>query len=110
MLNGKKGKKGALQGKSGAHTRRKATIAPKRGSSSVFWEILGRFDQALSLLVVTHRSLAAKELVDVGDEEEALQQGIQLMKEVHRELDRRALRFGTGQPRAKRKPLNALKK
>jgi hypothetical protein len=40
------------------------------GVSSDLWEILGRFDQALSLVVVAHRSLAAKESADVGDEEE----------------------------------------
>jgi hypothetical protein len=54
------------------------------------WEILGRFDQALSLVIVCQQSLAAKESAAIGDEEEVLRQGIRLRKEVHKELDRGA--------------------
>ncbi len=55
------------------------------------WEILGRFDEALSLVVVCHRSLAAKESADVGDEEEVLRRGIRLLRDVHNEIDLGAL-------------------
>jgi hypothetical protein len=70
--------------------RRKSDPAPTTAGSASpdLWEILGRFDEALSLVIVCHQSLAAKESADIGDEEEVLRQGIRLLKEVHRELDR----------------------
>ena len=61
--------------------------------SSEFWEILGRFDQAISLVTVCHQSLAAKECTDVGDEEEVLGQSIRLLKQVHSDLDRSTARI-----------------
>ena len=75
--------------------RRKNDLAPSvpTSASPDLWEILGRFDEALSLVIVCHQSLAAKESAAVGDEEEVLRQGIRLLKEVHKELDR-----GAGQP------------
>jgi hypothetical protein len=39
-------------------------------------------------------SLAAKESAEIGDEEEVLRQGIRLLKEVHKELDRGAGKGG----------------
>jgi hypothetical protein len=65
------------------------------GDSPGLWEILGRFDQALSLVTVCHQSLAAKEGADIGDEEEVLRQGIRMLKDVHRELDCDAMRVQT---------------
>jgi hypothetical protein len=92
MLKAKDGRKGVGEGKS--RGRRKGAVPAAAGSVSPdLWEILGRFDQALSLVVVAHRSLAAKESAEVGDEEEALRQGIRLLKEVHKELDRGAMRI-----------------
>jgi len=55
------------------------------------WEILGRFDQALSVVVVCQRSLAARHSADVGDEEEVLRRGIRLLRDVHNEFDLWAL-------------------
>jgi hypothetical protein len=51
------------------------------------WATLGRLDQALSLVAVCHRSLAAKGCADVGDEEEVLRQGIELLRNVRNEFD-----------------------
>jgi len=91
MLRAKDGRKGVGEGKS--RGRRKGTVPAAAGSVSPdLWEILGRFDQALSLVIVCHQSLAAKESAEVGDEEEVLRQGIRLLKEVHEELDRGATR------------------
>jgi hypothetical protein len=87
MLKAKNGRKGIGEGKAGG--RRKGAVPAAAGAASAdLWEILGRFDQALSLVVVAHRSLAAKESAEVGDEEEALRQGIRLLRNVHQELDR----------------------
>ena len=55
------------------------------------WEILGRFDQALSLVVVCQRSLAAKHSANVDDEEEVLRRGIRPLRDVHNEFDLWAL-------------------
>jgi hypothetical protein len=76
--------------------RRKTNAAPSTSGSVSpdLWEILGRFDRALSLVIVCQQSLAAKESADIGDEEEVLRQGIRLLKEVHKDLDR-----GAGQVR-----------
>ena len=50
-------------------------------------EILHRFAQALSLVIVCHRSLAAQESADVGDEEETLRRPITLLQDVYNEVD-----------------------
>ncbi len=50
-------------------------------------EILHRFAQALSLVIVCHRSLAAQESADVGDEEETLRRAIRLLQDVYNEVD-----------------------
>jgi hypothetical protein len=55
--------------------------------ASKLWEIMGRFSQALSLVIVCHRSLAAQASADVGDEEETLRQAIRLLKNVYNEVD-----------------------
>ena len=91
MLRAKDGRRGVGEGKS--RGRRGAAVVAQSGAKSPdLWEILGRFDRALSLVVVAHRSLAAKESAEVGDEEEALRQGIRLLRGVHQELDRSAMR------------------
>jgi hypothetical protein len=49
--------------------------------------ILGKFAQAVSIAVVCQRSLAALELAQVGDEEEALRAVIRQLRDVYAELD-----------------------
>lgn len=49
--------------------------------------ILGNFAQAVSIAVVCQRSLAAQELAQVGDEEEALREAIRQLRSVYTELD-----------------------
>jgi len=55
--------------------------------SENLYEILHRFAQALSLVIVCHRSLAAQESADVGDEEETLRRAIRLLQDVYNEVD-----------------------
>jgi hypothetical protein len=50
-------------------------------------EILHHFAQALSLVIVCHRSLVAQESADVGDEEETLRRAIRLLQDVYNEVD-----------------------
>jgi hypothetical protein len=89
----KAGRDGLRRGGSSGGGQRNDGAAPAAGPVSLeLWEILGRFDQALSLVTVCRQSLAAKESADVGDEEEVLRQGIRLLREVHSELDRGAPR------------------
>jgi hypothetical protein len=78
-------------GSRGRRRRSDAAASPAGTVAPDLWQILGRFDQALSLVVVCHRSLAAKQSADVGDEEEVLRQGIRLLRDVHNEFDLRAL-------------------
>jgi hypothetical protein len=49
--------------------------------------IMEQFTQALSLVIVCHRSLAAQPSADVGDEEETLRQAIRLLRDVYNEID-----------------------
>jgi hypothetical protein len=86
MLKPSRGRKIPDPNRKAARTPGKAVADPPS-----LWEILGRFDQALSLVTVCHQSLAAKEAADVGDEEEVLRQGISMLKDVHRELDQGAM-------------------
>jgi hypothetical protein len=75
----KAGREGLGQGGSRGRGQRNDAAASGAGSVSPdLWEILGRFDQGLSLVVVCHQSLAAKESAAVGDEEEVLRQGIRM--------------------------------
>ncbi len=92
MLKAKDSRKRVGEGKS--RGRRGAAVVAQSGAKSPdLWEILGRFDRALSLVVVAHRSLAAKESAEVGDEEEELRRGIRMLKDVHKELDLGAVRI-----------------
>jgi hypothetical protein len=88
-------------GPSGSRSRgrRSAAVASLPGPVGPnLWEILGRFDRALSLLTVCHQSLAAKESAVVGDEEEVLRQGIRLLRNVHQELDRSGTKVKSHRP------------
>ena len=65
--------------------------------SQLLAEIMGHFAQAISLIVVCHRSLAAQSLAAVGDEEETLRRAIRLLKDVYNEVD--LLSLATAKPR-----------
>jgi len=48
---------------------------------------MGRFAQALSIVIVSQRSLAAQELAEAGDEDATLQYAITELRDVYNELD-----------------------
>lgn len=58
-------------------------------------DILGRFSDALSMLSVVSRSLAARDFAGTGDEEIALRRAIDELKAVYNELDAAAARIGS---------------
>jgi hypothetical protein len=66
------------------HQRTKFEVNP---ISRQLHEIMGHFAEALSLVVVCHRSLAAQSSAGVGDEEETLRRAIRLLKDVYNEID-----------------------
>jgi hypothetical protein len=76
------------------HQRAKFKVNPV---SRALWEIMGRFAQAISVVVVCHRSLADQSLAAVGDEEETLRLAIRLLKDVYNEVDLASL--ATTKPR-----------
>ena len=76
----------ARQPSRGARKNRRAAIEVNP-VSQLLAEIMGHFAQAISLVVVCHRSLAAQSLADVGDEEETLRRAIRLLKDVYNEVD-----------------------
>jgi hypothetical protein len=77
----------ARQPSRGARKNRRAAIEVNP-VSQLLAEIMGHFAQAISLVVVCHRSLAAQSLAAVGDEEETLRRAIRLLKDVYNEVDR----------------------
>ncbi len=66
------------------HQRAKIEVNPV---SRKLQEIMGHFADALSLVVVCHRSLATRPSAIVGDEEETLRWAIRLLKDVYNEVD-----------------------
>jgi len=66
------------------HQRAKFEVNPV---SRKLQEIMGHFADALSLVIVCHRSLAAQSSAGVGDEEETLRRAIRLLKDVYNEID-----------------------
>jgi hypothetical protein len=66
------------------HQRAKIEVNPV---SRKLQEIMGHFADALSLVVVCHRSLATRPSAIVGDEEETLRRAIRLLKDVYNEID-----------------------
>jgi hypothetical protein len=88
MTTMKKGRKNSRESDKGS--RNLKNKPPSTGQCPVspdLFAIMGRFDQALSLVVVCHRSLAAQESADVGDEEEVLRRAIRLLRDVYNEID-----------------------
>ena len=84
-----KNRKSLRKGRSPGRRRRNVRKTPSRVDpvSEILCEILHRFAQALSLVIVCHRSLAAQESADVGDEEETLRRAIRLLQDVYNEVD-----------------------
>ena len=72
---------------------------PTEGSPAVadrpdLLELLGDLSDAISLITVVHRSLEAKEIAEVGDEEVALRHGLALLRAAYSALDMASLRLG----------------
>lgn len=84
-----KNRKSLRKGRAPGRRRRNVRKATSRVDpvSENLCEILHRFAQALSLVIVCHRSLAAQESADVGDEEETLRRAIRLLQDVYNEVD-----------------------
>jgi hypothetical protein len=59
-----------------------------------FLELLGDLSDAISVITVVHRSLEAKEIAEVGDEEVALRHGLALLRAAYSALDMASLRLG----------------
>lgn len=78
-------RKGDSSGRRSRRTRKGASR--ENPVETKLLEIMGRFTEALSLIIVCHRSLAAQSSADVGDEEETLRQSIRLLKNVYNEID-----------------------
>jgi hypothetical protein len=70
------------------HQRAKFEVSPV---SRALQEIMGHFAEALSLVVVCHRSLASQSSAIVGDEEETLRRAIRLLKDVYNEIDQASI-------------------
>ena len=77
--------KGSLSGRRARKTQKGASL--ENPVETNLLGIMGRFTQALSLVIVCHRSLAGQSSADVGDEEETLRQAIRLLKNVYNEID-----------------------
>jgi hypothetical protein len=61
--------------------------SPMKPVSPDLLAIMEHFSQALSLVIVCHRSLAAQPSAGIGDEEETLRRAIRLLKDVYNEID-----------------------
>ena len=55
--------------------------------------LLGDLSDAISVVTVVHRSLEAKEIAEVGDEEVALRHGLALLRAAYSALDMASLRL-----------------
>ena len=77
------------------HQRAKFEVNPV---SRKLQEIMGHFADALSLVVVCHRSLATRPSAIVGDEEETLRRAIRLLKDVYNEIDQASFATTKTQP------------
>jgi hypothetical protein len=95
-------KKGQPLGHRARKNLQKAEIEVNMVSQSL-QEIMWRFAQAISVVVVCHRSLAAQSLAAIGDEEETLRRAIRMLKDVYNEVD--LLSLATAKPR---RPLSGL--
>jgi hypothetical protein len=97
MKDGRSSLRKGSQPSRGARKNRRAVIEVNPISQTL-WEIMGRFAQAISVVVVCHRSLAAQSSAAVGDEEETLRWAIRLLKDVYNEVDLASLATTKTQP------------
>lgn len=68
--------------------------SPAAAGRPDFLELLGDLSDAISVITVVHRSLEAKEIAEVGDEEVALRHGLALLRAAYSALDIASLRLG----------------
>jgi hypothetical protein len=68
--------------------------SPAAAGRPDFLELLGDLSDAISVITVVHRSLEAKEIAEVGDEEVALRHGLALLRAAYSALDMTSLRLG----------------
>lgn len=68
--------------------------SPTAGNRPDLLELLGDLSDAISVITVVHRSLEAKEIAEVGDEEVALRHGLALLRAAYSALDKASLRLG----------------
>jgi hypothetical protein len=68
--------------------------SPAAADRPDFLELLGDLSDAISVITVVHRSLEAKEIAEVGDEEVALRHGLALLRAAYSALDMASLRLG----------------
>lgn len=71
----------------GEGLQKRARPAPSAHAGPDLQAILGRFSDALSMIAVIRRSLAARESAGIGDEEVALRHAIEELQAVYNELD-----------------------
>ncbi len=71
-----------------------AERSPAAADCPEFLELLGDLSDAISVITVVHRSLEAKEIAEVGDEEVALRHGLALLRAAYSALDMASLRLG----------------
>lgn len=70
--------------------------------SITFYEIMGRFAHARSLLKVCHGSLNASESASVGDEVDVLAEAVEKFRSVYNELDMFAISLPQTEPQYRR--------
>jgi hypothetical protein len=88
MTRVKEGPRNLREGQLRGRVRKNHGTASNRSPASAdLTGIMERFTQALSLVIVCHRSLAAQSSADIGDEEETLRRAIRLLKDVYNEID-----------------------
>jgi hypothetical protein len=68
--------------------------SPATADRPDFLELLGGLSDAISVITIVHRSLEAKEIAEVGDEEVALRHGLALLRAAYSALDMASLRLG----------------
>ena len=89
MADSSGNRRNALKGRTPGRPARKdrKAASPTKPISPDLLAIMEHFSQALSLVIVCHRSLAVQPSVVVGDEEETLRRAIRLLKDVFNEID-----------------------
>jgi len=74
------------------HPDRATESAPPTEADPLeFSTLLGELSDAIAVVTVVHRSLEAKEIMDVGDEEVTLRYAISLLRRAYTALDMASL-------------------